>query len=186
MKNGRATDRNLAHQHGASRAMMVRGTEAQQRQPDGSRSWETSNSDFVLVDDVQPPRRIALARQRMLMCRLYLGLIQSLNDDYGAEFARHNDSATFRTIGIYVFLRTVMCSPVRANTIAHVLKIPRMVVLRRLNDMVKLGYVERVGNAYRMTDKVNIADLGKKLERRVNMILETAKELSKLTGSVSG
>ena len=88
-----------------------------------------------------------------------LGLIQTINDDYGAEFARHSDTATLRTIGIYVFLPTVMCSLVRANTVARVLKIPRMVVLRRLNDMVKLGYVERVGNAYRMTDKVNIPEL---------------------------
>lgn len=81
------------------------------------------------------------------MCRLYLGLIQTTNDDYSAEFVRHSDGATLRTIGIYVFVRTVMCSPVRANTIAQVLKIPRMVVLRRMNHMIKLGHVERVGNA---------------------------------------
>jgi len=30
--------------------------------------------------------------------------------DYGAEFAAHSDSLAYRTIGIYVFLRTVMCS----------------------------------------------------------------------------
>jgi DNA-binding MarR family transcriptional regulator len=141
-------------------------------------------SDFVLVQEVQPPRRIALARERMLMCRLYLGLIRSINDDYGAEFAAHNDSATFRTIGIYVFLRTVMCSPVRASTIAHTLKLPRVTVLRRLQEMVKQGYVERVGNAYRVTDKVNISDLKEKLQRRIDMILETAKELSKLESSI--
>ncbi len=126
---------------------------------DGIKSEENSGPDFVLVDDIRPPPRIAHARERMLMCRLYLGLIQTLNDDYGAEFARHSDSATFRTIGIYVFLRTVMCSPVRTSTIAQALKMPRAVVLKRINDMVKLGYVERVGNAYRMTDKVNIPDL---------------------------
>jgi len=103
-----------------------------------------------------------------------------LNDDYGAEFARHSDSATFRTIGIYVFLRTVMCSPVRTSTIAQALKMPRAVGLKRINDMVKLGYVERVGNAYRMTDKVNIPDLRDKLQKRMNMIMETAKELSKI------
>jgi DNA-binding IclR family transcriptional regulator len=74
-----------------------------------------------------------------------------------------------------------MCSLVRANTVARVLKIPRMVVLRRLNDMVKLGYLERIGNAYRMTDKANIPDLRTKLERRVDMIPATAKELSKTT-----
>ena len=145
------------------------------------KAWQSDPvSDFVLVREVQPPRRIEMARERMLMCRLYLGLIRSMSDDYGAEFAAHSDSATFRTIGIYVFLRTVMCSPVRASTIAQVLKLPRVTVLRRLQEMVKHGYVERVGNAYRVTDKVNIPDLSRKLERRVDMIIETARALSEL------
>ncbi len=46
--------------------------------------------------------------------------------------------------------------------------------------MVKQGYVERVGNAYRITDKVNISELQDKLQRRIDLILETARELSKL------
>jgi DNA-binding MarR family transcriptional regulator len=144
----------------------------------GDYLWD--DPGFVLVEDVRPPPRIKQARERMLMCRLYLGLIRSLNDDYGAEFAAHSDSSTVRTIGIYVFLRTVMCSPVRASTIAQALKLPRVTVLRRLQDMVKHGYVERVGNAYRVTDKVNIPDLQDKLQRRMDMILATAQELSKL------
>lgn len=144
----------------------------------GDYLWD--DPGFVLVEDVRPPPRIKQARERMLMCRLYLGLIRSLNDDYGAGFAAHSDSSTVRTIGIYVFLRTVMCSPVRASTIAQALKLPRVTVLRRLQDMVKHGYVERVGNAYRVTDKVNIPDLQDKLQRRMDMILATAQELSKL------
>jgi len=139
-----------------------------------------NSTDFIVLDDTRPPPRIELGRERMLLCRLYLGLIQTMNDDYGAEFVKHSDSATYRTIGIYVFLRTVTCSPVRASTIAQVLKIPRATVLRRLNDMEKLGYVEHVGNAYRMTDKVNIPDLKQKLQKRIDMILATARELSNL------
>lgn len=49
--------------------------------------------------------------------------------------------------------------------------------------MVNYGYVERVGNAYRVTNKVNIPDLKVKLQRRIDMIVETAKELSKLQTS---
>jgi len=135
---------------------------------------------FVLIDEVRPPPRIKLARERMLLSRLYIGLIRSISDDYGAEFAANSDSCTVRTIGIYVFLRTVMCSPVRASTIAQTLKLPRTTVIRRLQDMVKQGYVERVGNAYRVTDKVNIPQLQEKLQRRIDMIIETANELSKL------
>ena len=78
-----------------------------------------------------------------------------------------------------------MCSPVRASQIAHVLKLPRVAVLRRLQEMVKHGYVERVGNAYRVTDKVNIPDLQKKLQRRINMVAETAKRLSEVRASGS-
>jgi DNA-binding IclR family transcriptional regulator len=110
-------------------------------------------------------------------------LIRSINDDYGADFVTQNDSATFRTIGIYLFLHTAMCSPVRASTVAQVLKLPRTTVLRRLEEMIKQGYVERIGNVYRVTDKVNIPDLQQRLQQRIDMILDTARELSKLTES---
>jgi hypothetical protein len=141
---------------------------------------EWDDLSFVLVDDIKPSPRIKLARERMLMSRLYLGLIRGINDDYGAEFAVHSDSCTLRAIGIYVFLRTVTCSPVRAGTIAQALKLPRTTVIRRLQDMLKQGYVERVGNAYRVTDKVNIPELQDRLQRRIDLIIETARELSKL------
>ena len=141
---------------------------------------------FVLVDEVRPPPRIQLARERLLMSRLYVELIRSLNDDYGSDFAGHSDSCTDRTIGIYVLLKTIMCAPARATTIAQTLKLPRTTVNRRLQKLIKRGYVERVGNAYRVTDRVNIPDLKGKLERRIDLIIETAAELSKLrTAKVS-
>jgi len=141
-------------------------------------------SDFVLIAEGRPPSRIALARERMLISRLYVGILQTITDDYGADFAAHSDSLCYRTIGIYVFLRTVMCSPARAGQIAHALRLPRAAVLRRLQELVKDGFVERVGNAYRVTDKVNIPDLQDKLQRRIDMITETAKKLSKAEADV--
>jgi DNA-binding MarR family transcriptional regulator len=148
-------------------------------------AWEEQHSEFVLIAEGKPPSRIELARERMLICRLYLGLMRTITDDYGAEFATHSDSLAYRTIGIYVFLRTVMCSPVRASQIAHALKLPRVAVGRRLQEMVKHGYVERVGNAYRVTDKVNIPELQSKLQRRIDMVAETAKRLSEVGASGS-
>jgi hypothetical protein len=81
-------------------------------------AWVDHGSDFVLIEEGKPPPRIELACERLLICRLYLGLLRTITDDYGAEFASHSDSLAYRTIGIYVFLRTVMCSPVRASQIA--------------------------------------------------------------------
>ena len=81
-------------------------------------AWVDHGSDFVLIEEGKPPPRIELARERLLISRLYLGLLRTITDDYGAEFASHSDSLACRTIGIYVFLHTVMCSPVRASQIA--------------------------------------------------------------------
>ena len=142
--------------------------------------WADHGSDFVLIAEGRPPR-IELARERMLISRLYLGLLRTITDDYGIEFAAQSDSLTLRTIGIYVFLRTLMCSPARASQIAQALKLPRGAVLKRLQELVKGGYVERIGNAYRVTDKVNILDLQTKLQRRIDMITDTAKKLSEMT-----
>ena len=149
----------------------------------GEYAFHDQGSDFVLIEEGKAPSRIELARERMLISRLYLGLLRTITDDYGTEFAAQSDSLTYRTIGIYVFLRTVTCSPVRASQIAHALKLPRATVLRRLQELVKDRYVERVGNAYRVTDKVNIPDLRNKLQRRIDMVTETAKRLSQLHSS---
>ena len=56
----------------------------------GAHTLRERGADFVLVEDIHPPPRIELARERMLLCRLYLGLIRSINEDYGPSFAGQN------------------------------------------------------------------------------------------------
>ena len=92
------------------------------------------------------------------------------------EFVARSDSLAYRTIGIYVFLRTVMCSPVRGSQIAHALKLPRVSVLRRLEKLIKHGNVERVGNAYRVTDKVSTL-YGTEIVQTVPDLTEAEKQL---------
>ena len=94
-------------------------TEHQVSHSQADDAWTDYASDFVLIAEGKPPPRIELARERMLICRLYLGLLRTITDDYGAEFAAHTDSLAYRTIGIYVFLRTVCAHPfvqVRSRT----------------------------------------------------------------------
>ena len=101
--------------------------QSQSEEYDATKAWRDGYFDFVLIEEGKPPARIELARERMLICRLYLGLLRTITDDYGAEFATHSDSLAHRTIGIYVFLRTVMCSPARASS-----DCPRFEVTARL------------------------------------------------------
>ena len=50
---------------------------------------------------------------------------------------------------------------------------------------MKHGYVQRVGNAYRVTDKVNIPELQEKLQQRIDTVAETAKRLAEVSASGS-
>ena len=56
-------------------------------------------SDFVLIAEGRPPSRIALARERMLISRLYVGLLQSITDDYGAAFVAQSDKRRAIVVG---------------------------------------------------------------------------------------
>ena len=65
---------------------------SQSETPADAHAWANAASDFILVAEGKPPSRIELARERMLICRLYLGLLRTITDDYGTEFAAHSDS----------------------------------------------------------------------------------------------
>jgi hypothetical protein len=41
--------------------------------------WADHGADFVLIAEGTPPSRIALGRERMLVSRLYLGLLRTHN-----------------------------------------------------------------------------------------------------------
>jgi hypothetical protein len=151
-----------------------------------ARLWRALGDDVALIKEVEPPQRFPHARERMLMCRLYLSLVRSVGEDFGAPFAANAESASARAIGIYVLLRTMLCAPVNAGAIAHALKLPRAAVLHGLQLLMKHGYVERVGNAYRVTEKVNLPDLGDSIQARIDMIVETARKLTELRTSTRG
>jgi hypothetical protein len=150
-----------------------------------ARLWRALGDDLALMPEPAPPSRFPYARERILMCRLYLGLIRSIAEDFGAPFAAQGESASVRAVGIYVLFRTMMCLPVHAGDVAHALKLPRATALHGLQQLIKHGYVERVGNAYRVTDKVNLADLGERMQARIEMIADTARKLVDLRDGAS-
>ena len=154
------------------------GAPAQPEEVIETRLWRALGDDVARAEEVEPPPRFPHARERILMCRLYVGLVRSLGEDFGAPFAAHADSASVRAIGIYVTFRTMMCLPVHAGAIAQALRLPRATVLHALQLLMKHGYVERVGNAYRVTEKVNLPDLGERMQARIEMILDTARKLA--------
>ena len=56
----------------ASERNQATATERDERPASGD------SADFIVLDDTKPPARIELGRERRLLCRLYLGLIQTM------------------------------------------------------------------------------------------------------------
>jgi hypothetical protein len=148
------------------------------------RLWRALGEDILLAKEGELPSRFPHARERLLMCRLYLGLIRSVGADFGAPFVAHADSAATRAVGIHVLFRTMLSLPANAGAIAHALKLPRATVLHGLQQLMKHGYVERVGNAYRVTEKVNLPDLDNRIQARIQMIADTARELAEVRAAI--
>jgi len=151
-----------------------------------ARLWGALGEDLALANELEPPPRFPYARERILMCRLYLGLIRSVSEDFGAPFGAQGESAAFRAIGIYVLFRTMLSVPVHAGDVAHALKLPRATVVHGLQQLIKHGYVERIGNAYRVTERVNLPDLVERMQARIDMIIDTARRLVELRAAARG
>jgi len=92
----------------------IRGEE-----PGGTPPWDHLDCDFVMVDDTQPPRRIEMGRERLLMCRLYIGLIRSLNDDYGAVFAQNDKYGDAGFEGVARMLRRYRRDPTKILRVGY-------------------------------------------------------------------
>ena len=151
-----------------------------------ARLWRALGDDLALMKAGDPPSRFPHAHERILICRLYLGLIRSISEDFGAPFAAQGESATFRAIGIYVFFRTLLSAPVHAGDVAHALRLPRATAVHGLQQLIKHGYVERLGNAYRVTEKANLPDLVDRMQARIDMIADTARRLTELRDVARG
>jgi DNA-binding IclR family transcriptional regulator len=90
------------------------------------------------------------------------------------------DSAALRWVAVEIFLSTVEGKPPTASALSRRLEMPRATLLRRLGELIEIGYVKRIGNGYVVTEKVNTPQLEKYLAQNVSDIVAAAKELSKM------
>lgn len=112
-----------------------------------------------------------LAQELAVIARLYLDLIRSW-DEAGPI------RGDLLPVKAYVFSRThnghARATPSQA---ARALQLPRVTVLRRMQDLQKLGLIKRVGKAYVATNKAN-----RLAGQHADMIMSAARKLSKLNG----
>ncbi len=75
-----------------------------------------------------------------------------------------------------VWIGTLRGTPMTAEQISHTIGMPRASVQRKLDNLIKRGYIDQVGNVYRVADKV-LATRTPALDRAIAVIVEAADAL---------
>jgi len=69
-----------------------------------------------------------------------------------------------------VFIEHAWGRPATAATVAKLAEVPRTTALRRLERLIRQGYVERRGRLYYMTEKINKPGMARRLARVVRLL----------------
>jgi hypothetical protein len=110
--------------------------------------------DSVAIGEVLPLSRIMNESERLLLCRLHADLIRSLHGDHETAVAADDGGRTLRTFRIYAFLRALTGDPLRAGTTRE----PKTIANRQLQEIMRNGYADRLGDPYRATEKGNVPE----------------------------
>ncbi|MBV9725827.1 MAG: helix-turn-helix domain-containing protein [Gammaproteobacteria bacterium] len=74
------------------------------------------------------------------------------------------------------WIGTLRGTPMSAEQIGYMIGMPRATVQRKLDSLIKRGYIRQVGNVYQVADKV-LATRTPALDRAIAVIIEAADAL---------
>ena len=119
---------------------------------------------------------IAFAGQRAIIANMLINLLTNVRLTYLPDL-EPADAHELLLTGAHVLIAQLGSQPATAAEISRVIGRPRAVVTQRLRDLVERGYVEHVGNRYKMTTKFNIPNLQRHMRSNINIIKAAAKRL---------
>src|SRR5262245_27059348 len=112
---------------------------------------------------------IAFANERAITANMLIGLLTNVRLTYLPDL-EPADADELLLIGAHVLMAQLGSQPATAAEISRVIGRPRDVVLQRLDELIKRGYVERSGNRYKMTTNFNVPNLHRHMRSNINMI----------------
>jgi len=119
---------------------------------------------------------IAFANERAIIADMLISLLTNVRLTYLPDLEPADANELLLT-GAHVLIAQLGSQPATAAEIGRVIGRPRDVVSRRLDELIKRGYVERVANRYKMTTKFNVPNLQRHMRSNINMIQTAAKRL---------
>jgi hypothetical protein len=133
--------------------------------------WESSASDE------RSPCPIQYGWQRASHAQNILSILRVVRNTYYPQY-RLSDVIENIYVSLPVFIAHVAGKPATASQVARMLEMPRNTAVRKLNWLIKQGYVVRHGRKYCMTEKINITGLEQVLRMQARLCEASAKNLS--------
>ena len=119
---------------------------------------------------------IAFANERAIVADMLISLLTNIRLTYLPDL-EPADAHELLLTGAHVLMAQLEGQPATAAEIGRVIGRPRGIVSQRLDELIKRGYVERDGNRYKMTTKLNVPHLRRHMRSNINMIQAAAKRL---------
>jgi hypothetical protein len=118
----------------------------------------------------------AFGNERAIIADLLISLLTNVRLTYLPDL-EPADAYELLLTGAHVLIAELGSQSATAAEISRVIGRPRDVVLQRLEELIKRGYVERSSNRYKMTTKINVPNLNRHMRSNINMIQAAAKRL---------
>jgi len=125
---------------------------------------------------MQMQTEIAFAGQRAIIANMLINLLTNVRLTYLPDL-EPADAHELLLTGAHVLIAQLGSQPATAAEIGRVIGRPRAVVTQRLRELVERGYVEQIGNRYKMTTKFNVPNLQRHMRSNASIIRAAARQL---------
>jgi IclR helix-turn-helix domain len=115
--------------------------------------------------------------QRASHAQNILGILRVVRNTYFPQY-RISDVIENIYVALPVFIAHVAGKPATASQVARALEMPRNTTVRKLDWLIREGYVARRGTKYCMTEKVNVTGLEQVMKMQARLCEASARNLS--------
>ena len=123
------------------------------------------------------PPEVKFANERAIIADMLINLLTNVRLTYLPDL-EPVDAHEILLTGAHVLIAQLASQPATAAEIGRVIGRPREVVAQRLDELIERGYVENLGNRYRMTTKLNVPNLQRHVRSNISIIKAAAKQLA--------
>ena len=134
------------------------------------------DGDSGSADD-RPLCPIQYGSQRAAHAHSILSILRVFRSTYYPQH-RLSDVIENMYVALPVFIAHVAGRPATASQVARALEMPRNTAVRKLDWLIREGYITRRGTKYCMTDKVNLSGLEQVMRMQARLCETSVKNLS--------